>query len=473
MTNTTPPDTKVATPAAASAATPAATALPTNYRPLFWSNRISFLVAGFCIAAWAPMIPYVKERFGLDEHNLGLLLLCVGIGSFVSMPTSGYFSSKFGCRLPIYTATIVVALCLLSIPFIGNIYLLGLTLFIMGIAAVALDVISNINAALVEQVSKQNIMSGLHGLYSVGGFCGSLSVTFLLSAQFSLSTAALYAAIVLAALILLGGRNLITNVHISEAEEVGPKSQESARSTAANTTNAATTNTTTTNAATTTAKASTLQYYTNPTILLIGLMCFIMFMTEGSMLDWSGVFLTTERGFALEHAGYGYAAFAITMTICRLTGDRIVTKLGRGRVILAGTMFIIMGFVIAVIIPHYSAAFLGFALIGVGASNVVPQLVSVTARIKEVPPHISVTVVNAVGFSGMLMGPALIGFLANAITLHNTYLCQAAGVLVVTLLTLYLIKNRRELISSSHAAAAATSAAPDNADTIATTTAKE
>lgn len=169
------------------------------------------------------------------------------------------------------------------------------------------------------------------------------------------------------------------------------------------------------------------------------------------MLDWSGVFLTTERGFSLEHAGFGYAAFAIMMTICRLTGDKVVTKFGRRRVLMFSTLFIIAGYIIAVIVPHYIAAFIGFALIGVGASNVVPQLVSVTARIKEVPPHISVAIVNAIGFSGVLVGPALIGFLAHAITLSNTYLCQAGGVFLVFLMSLFLIKKLGSQISAHHA----------------------
>ena len=94
---------------------------PATVKQMLFSNRASFLLAGFCIAAWAPMIPFVKERFGLDEHDLGLLLLCVGIGSFISMPTSGYFSSRFGCKKPIYVATFAVALCLLAIPYIYNI----------------------------------------------------------------------------------------------------------------------------------------------------------------------------------------------------------------------------------------------------------------------------------------------------------------------------------------------------------------
>lgn len=410
-------------------------ALPTA-KQLIFANRASFFMAGFCIAAWAPMIPFVKDRFGLDEHNLGLLLLCVGIGSFISMPTSSWLSSRFGCRTPIIVSAIIVALCLLSIPFISNIYLLGLVLFIMGINAVALDVISNIAGALVEQVTSRNIMSGLHGLYSVGGFCGALSVTFLLSVGLSLPLAGLYAAAILLIVNVFGCRHLLTTVYVDDNNQPLTREQYLERQAAKHQESGQ--------------KPSHLQYYLHPIVLLIGIMCFIMFMTEGSMLDWSGVFLHTERGFALEHAGYGYAAFAIMMTICRLTGDKVVTALGRARVLVCSTLFIIAGYFIAVLIPHYIAAFIGFALIGVGASNVVPQLVSITARIKEVPPHISVAIVNAIGFSGVLVGPALIGFLAHAITLSYTYLCQAGGVFLVFLMSIFLIKKlgRKSAVST-------------------------
>lgn len=418
----------------------------TEYKKNLFANRASFLVAGFCIAAWAPMIPFIKDRFALDEHNLGLLLLCLAIGSFVSMPTSGYLSSRFGCKAPIYAATAGVAACLSVVPLIHNIYLLALVLFIMGICAVALDVISNINAALIEQISKRNIMSGLHGLYSVGGFCGSLSVTFLLGANLSLEWTGIYAAVVLLIVIMIGGKGLYTSVYTDEHnnfishEEYVQKEQAKSAAQAKESGR----------------QSSKWQYYTNTTVLLIGLMCFIMFMTEGSMLDWSGVFLNTERGISLENAGYGYASFAIMMTICRLTGDKIVSAFGRGRVLIFSTLFIVAGYFIAVLIPHYIAAFVGFALIGVGASNVVPQLVSISARVEEVPSHIAVTLVNTIGFTGMLVGPALIGFLAHAITLHNTYLCQAGGVLIVTFLSVMLVKKHRQHMSLYTAADAAT-----------------
>lgn len=420
-----------------------------DFKGMMLANRASFLAAGFCIAAWAPMIPYVKERFGLDEHNLGLLLLCVGMGSFVSMPTSGYFSSRFGCRAPIYLAALVVSLCLVVIPFISNIYLLGLVLFCMGIAAVALDVISNINAALVEQIAERNIMSGLHGLYSVGGFLGATSVTFLLSLGMPLMWTGIFAAVLIVLLTLSCCRHLFTTVYLEKPKSASATEQSSADADSAGTSGAADTE----EGSSSGSGAGHLKYYFHPIVLLMGIMCFIMFMTEGSMLDWSGVFLHMERGVALEHTGYGYAAFAIAMTCCRLLGDRVVTRFGRGRVIFCGTILIALGFVLVVSTPFLITALLGFAMIGVGASNVVPQLVSISAKLPEVPTHIAVTIVNAIGFTGVLMGPALIGFLAHAITLPYTYLCQAGAVLCVTLMSYILIvklkKQQPEVVAGA------------------------
>ena len=397
---------------------------------MIFANRASFFMAGFCIAAWAPMIPYVKERFGLDEHNLGLLLLCVGIGSFVSMPTSSWLSSRLGCRTPIVVSALIVMLCLVSIPFITNIYLLGLVLFIMGINAVALDVISNIAGALVEQVTARNIMSGLHGLYSVGGFCGALSVTFLLSAGLPFHLAGVYAAAILLIVALLGSRHLLTTVYYDEhnqpltREQYLEKEAQKKQEKAANN-----------------QKTSNLQYYLHPIVLLIGVMCFIMFMTEGSMLDWSGVFLTTERGFSLEHAGFGYAAFAIMMTSMRFLGDRIVLAMGRRRVIVLGTMIICLGFTLAALIDHAIFTIASFALIGIGSSNVIPQLVSYVAKVKDVPMSISVTIVNCLGFTGVLLGPAVIGFLAHLITLHLTFVVLGVFTLSVTALSLRYLRQ--------------------------------
>lgn len=386
-------------------------------RRMIRSNRAAFLAAGFGLAAWAPMIPFVQERFALNQQELGLLLLCIGIGSLVAMPIAGFAASRFGCRILIYAATVLVALGLCAITLIDHLYVMAVVLIAFGMAAVILDVVSNINAARVEILSGRGIMSGLHGLYSIGGFLGSLGVTALLTLGVSLQAAGLTAAVLLFLIVGSSCRYLLDRS--SGTTEREKKQQEEQGS------------------------GGRLRVL-HPLVLLIGILCFIMFMTEGSMLDWSGIFLHTERGVPVEQAGIGYAAFAIAMTLFRLTGDKIVATLGRRRVIVTGTGFIAMGYLLAVMVPHPYTALLGFFFIGIGASNVVPQLISYTVTIKDVSINAAVTVVNAIGFTGILCGPAVIGFLAHHMGLHNVFLLQAAAVILVGVICFVLLRGSRQ-----------------------------
>lgn len=382
-----------------------------NARQLLNSNRCAFLAAGFAVAAWAPMIPFVKDRFQFDEHQLGLLLLCVGIGSFISMPVTGFLAGRLGCRKLVYISVACLAVLIVAISLISNIYLMALTLTCFGFCAVIVDVVSNINAALVEKELKRGVMSGLHGLYSVGGFCGSIIVTTLLNTRLGIIGSAVFAATAVTLFTFVGGKHLFDRVNERE-KTAGASSGEK-------------------------------RFFPNIIVLIVGLMCFVMFLTEGSVLDWSGVFLSSERAVALSMAGYGYSAFAVAMTVCRLAGDRIVFALGRRRVLFIGSLVIFGGYCFAVFIPCAAAALCGFALIGVGASNIVPQLISYIASRKDMPLHLSITWVNAIGFAGILCGPAFIGFLAKMITLENTFLCLGLAVIVVGITSYYLLSPRK------------------------------
>lgn len=385
--------------------------LSKKFKLALLSNRASFFAAGMGIAAWAPMIPYVKERFLLDEHTLGLLLLCVGAGSFSFMPLCSFLSWRLGCKLPCIISAFGIALCLCIIAVVQNVYLLALVLFIMGCFSVTLDVVSNINAAKLELELTSPIMSGMHGLYSVGGFCGSLGFTALLTIGLPLLPSAI---VVMAVLMLLGIFGFKGLYGKDESEPQQEKKEKSSKG----------------------------KTFFHPLVLTFGVLCYIMFMTEGSIMDWSGVFLNEFRGVELAHAGYGFAAFSIAMTIFRLSGDRIVRTFGRKAVLVSGALIVIAGYLLAVMCDHYLVAFAGFFLIGVGASNIVPQLVSAAASIKEVPVHVSVSVVNAIGITGSLMGPALIGFIAHQITLPHTYLVQALLVLGVALTCFKVLKSK-------------------------------
>lgn len=159
------------------------------------------------------------------------------------------------------------------------------------------------------------------------------------------------------------------------------------------------------------------------------------------MLDWTGVFLNTIRGVPLHEAGYGFAAFSIMMTICRLTGDKVVSTLGRRRVLVMGAIIVIAGICLAVMVPHPMVAIVGFGMVGLGAANIVPQTISYAATVKEVPIQRSVLVVNAIGYIGALLGPAVIGFIAHRIGLEFTFLLLAAAVIMVGVIAYTKIRS--------------------------------
>jgi MFS family permease len=149
------------------------------------------------------------------------------------------------------------------------------------------------------------------------------------------------------------------------------------------------------------------------------------------VLDWSAVFLTSARGMETSYAGLGYAAFALTMTIGRLTGDRIVQRFGGANVIVFGGLCAALGFTLAALAPFWQPALLGYALVGVGCSNVVPVLFTSVGRQTVMPEHVAVPAITTLGYAGILAGPAVIGFVAHAASLPTAFLMLAIALLGV------------------------------------------
>jgi predicted MFS family arabinose efflux permease len=145
-----------------------------------FSTRIAFLCAGFGMAAWAPLVPFAKARAGLDDGMLGLLLLCLGAGSILAMPLSGALASRLGCRLVLLVSFIVVLLTLPVLATASSLPVLALALFLFGAGIGSADCVMNIQAVIVERDSGRSMMSGFHGLYSLGGIIGAGGVSLLL-----------------------------------------------------------------------------------------------------------------------------------------------------------------------------------------------------------------------------------------------------------------------------------------------------
>ncbi|KQN74942.1 MULTISPECIES: MFS transporter [unclassified Devosia] len=359
-----------------------------------WATRAVFLVAGLAMAAWAPLVPFAKARVGVEDGALGLLLLCLGLGSIVAMPITGVLASRFGCRAIIVASTIAVAIVVPFLAVVDTVPGLAIALALFGASVGTVDVAMNIQAVMVEKDSGRNMMSGFHGLFSLGGIVGAGGVSLLLGFGVSPLAATLAISAMLAVLLVYSFSGLL------------PYGNREAGDTP-------------------------LFVVPKGIVIFIGLLCFLVFLGEGAILDWSALFLIGTHQVDPVQAGFGYTMFAIAMTLGRLTGDKIVKALGGTKVVVIGGLLAAAGFLLAVFAPAQPLAFAGFLLVGLGASNIVPVLFTAAGNQTRMPASLAIAAITTLGYAGILAGPAAIGFIAQHWTLSTAFILVAVGLVFV------------------------------------------
>ena len=345
------------------------------------STRLLFLLAGFSAAAWASLVPVAKAATGVNEGQLGLVLLCLGIGSLLAMPVSGVVSTRHGCRKVLMVCGVALCACLPLLASVQNVFTLAAALFFFGAMIGTFDCVMNIQAVIVERDSKRPLMSGFHGFYSLGGLLGAATTSTIM--DLGMSPFATVSAIALAGVLLLMliRRHVLPYGNPAEGPPFALPRGE---------------------------------------VLFLGMLCMTVFLVEGSMMDWSAVMLTENHGMPVAQAGYGFAAFSLTMTFGRLTGDRIVARVGRRSVVTVGGLLAMGGILLATLVPLWQAALLGYAMVGLGCQTSMPQSVAVPAM-------------STLGYAGVLAGPAAIGFIAHHSSLPMAFLLVAALMLFVAI----------------------------------------
>jgi predicted MFS family arabinose efflux permease len=359
------------------------------------STRLAFLAAGMAMSSWAPLVPYAQARTGVEAAQLGLLLLCLGIGSLLAMPVTGILAARFGCRRVILLSGLG---CCAVFPFLAiapSAPLLALALFLFGATIGTLDVSMNVQALIVEKDYGGALMSGFHGLFSVGGIVGAGSMSAMLWLGMDIVSASVAMTIAVALVLLAAGPNLLREAPAAERD-------------------------------------APMLVVPRGAVVLIGVLCMFVFLAEGAVLDWSAVLLT-NGGMSGAQGGLGYAAFAVAMTIGRLNGDRIVQRWGGRRIMLLGGLASALGFLLVVLAPSAWLALPGFVLIGCGASNIVPVLFTAAGSQRDMPASLAVSAISTIGYAGILAGPGVIGFVAHAVGLQWAFAALACGMLVVAL----------------------------------------
>lgn len=358
------------------------------------ATRLVFFAAGLGMAAWAPLVPYAKARLALDEATLGILLLCLGAGSLCTMPFTGMLAARYGCRRVILCAGTVLIAVLPGLALAASPLQLGLVLLLFGASMGTMDVAMNIQAVIIEKANGGAMMSGFHGMFSVGGFAGAACMALLLWLGLSPGWSCAAMMLLLALLLAAAQAHLLSTV--SGSQEKTP-----------------------------------LFVMPHGAVIFIGLLCFITFLAEGAILDWSAVFLTTTRVLDPAQGGLGYAAFAIAMTVGRFTGDKVVARFGGKRVLLFGGLFAGAGFFLTVVATNAPLALAGFVLVGLGAANIVPVLFTAAGKQTAMPASLAVAAITTIGYAGILAGPAVIGFVAQATSLNIAFGMLGGALLLV------------------------------------------
>lgn len=368
------------------------------------STRFSFFGLGFATAAWAPLIPFAQQRLHFNHADFGLLLLCSGLGAMLAMPATGKIVQRIGCRVPIGFALLLLAVLLPSLSLWTTPLMMAITLFLFGTAAGSLGVALNIQAVVVEKNSLKSLMSGFHGMASLGGLAGVLTITALLALSISAVMSAFAVSLLLVIIIFLSVPYSIKAVENTSLE------------------------------ASSKVKKSIRQRLPQPLIILIGIACFIIFMVEGAAMDWSGIYLTQQYGVNTTFAGLAYTFFAIAMTTGRFTGHYLIRYFGEKKLLTYSAICATLGLALVSIAPYWWLVLVGYTLVGTGCSNIVPIMFSRAGRQTVMPSAVALSCVSTMAYTGILFGPAFIGMVSELIGLSTVFMALSGLLLLIVAL---------------------------------------
>jgi fucose permease len=367
-------------------------------RTASWFERAAvvtvFLANGVGIGAWAACIPALKTRLSLSDGALGFVLFAFAVGAVLLMQLAARLTRRLGPANATRAATLLFGVALPLPALAPDVATLAVAAFAVGAANGLLDVTMNGYASDVERRWGAAIMSSFHAAWSGGGLVGAAvgGALLVFGAAWTLGVAAALVA-TLAALVWTS---------LQDADALPPPTEAGVAPPVG-------------------------------AVLPLCVAALLCMGCEGAMADWTGVYLAETAKAPQAMAATGFAAFSATMVVGRLVGDNAVRAWGRARVVRWGATLAAAGLALAAVDPRLAPATLGFALVGVGLSNVVPTLFSAAAGLSSVPAA-GVAMVATAGYAGLLSGPVVIGAIAESASLRVgiAFLVLCAGVAAVT-----------------------------------------
>ncbi len=361
-----------------------------------------FISVGFLFGNWATLIPYIKQKFDLNDAQLGLLLLSFPIGATVMNPFSTFFINRFGML-----NTTILGLILLATTFVCPVGaswlpLTSFSLIIVGMCLSVTNVAMNTCVTSLEHQYGINIMSTCHGMFSAGLMFGSIAASILrgMKVEPVLQMAAI-AAVIIAMVLLL--RPTILGIHEEKIieEESGEGASRGAKF-----------------------------ILPKGALLLMILISLCTNVTEGTMADWTAVYMRDIVQTDDYFIGWGLAGYSMFMSLGRFVGDALIPRFGGNAVLRTGGIIAALGITLAIIFPYTITAILGFTLVGAGVSCGAPILYGSAARVPGMAKGAGLATMNTFSMGGFLAGPVLIGFISKSINLPFAFSIVAVLALV-------------------------------------------
>ena len=359
---------------------------------------VFFFCAGLAFASWASRIPDIKTSLHLSEAGLGSILLALPIGQLLTMPFSGRLVTRFGSKYISRIAIVGYVFSLTNIGLVEKPWQLAVALFAFGIFGNLCNISVNTQAVHAEALYQRPIMASFHGIWSTAGFSGALIGSLMM--KLDIKPYYHFWIIALFTVIMM----LIFNKYLL----LTPTSK----------------------------LASSFRKLKWPhgSLLLLGVIAFCCLSAEGCMFDWSGVYFKEVVKAEGSLISLGYASFMIMMAAGRFMGDGLALRFGRKKMVQLSGVLIFIGMMIAVLFPTLVMATLGFLIVGFGVSSVIPLMYSTAGKVKEVASGIALATVSGIGFFGFLMGPPLIGYIAELAGLQYSFAVIAVLGIGITLM---------------------------------------
>ena len=367
-----------------------------------------FFAYGLTFASWASRIPSIQQDLGISDGTLGLVLFALPAGLFLCLPFSGWIINHFGSRKVVMLSGLIYTCLLLFIGLAQNVSQLVIVLLTFGFFSSLLNIAVNTQAAGVETLYERPIMASFHGMWSLAGFAGAAIGTVMMG--YGVEPEYHFVLIFILMLLIIG---------LSSSNMISKDAGQNAEG---------------------------LKFVMpDKPLLKLGIIAFCSLICEGTMFDWSGVYFLKIVKAEPAWVGAGYTAYMVAMASGRFVADWMTHKLGFQRVLQFSGLMTVIGLLIAVLFPQQLPAIIGFLLVGLGVSSVVPLAYSAASKSKTMPTSQALSAVTTIGFFGLLVGPPIIGLIAGATDLRTAFTFLIfMGVMVFILSSIGKFQDRPE-----------------------------